>query len=227
MTTRSRPLLAALFDLDGTLVDSLSDIAASMNHVLATLGHVQHEERAIQGFIGEGARHLVAQAMPKGTSEAAIDDALARYKERYRTHLLVHTRPFDGIGAMLERLASRGVKLGVVTNKPHRAAEHMCLELFGAERFGVVLGESEGRKKPDPRIALDAAAALDVPPDRCAFVGDTHIDVKTAHAAGMRSVGVSWGLRPRSELEDAGAMDIVDSVAALEALLSSQASTSR
>lgn len=215
----SRRIEAALFDLDGTLVDSLADIAASMNHVLAQLGHPQHDEPTLQGFIGEGARHLVAQSLPIGTSEAAIDDALERYKARYREHLLVHTRPFEGIEAMLAALASAGIRLGVVTNKPHRAAAHMTAALFGPERFGVVLGESHGRKKPDPRIALDAAQALGVAPEKCAFIGDTHIDVKTAHAAGMISVGVSWGLRPRSELVEAGAMHVVDRVDALTALL--------
>jgi phosphoglycolate phosphatase len=215
----SRRIEAALFDLDGTLVDSLADIAASMNHVLAELGHAQHDEITLQGFIGEGARHLVARSLPAGASEAAIDDALARYKARYRTHSLVNTRPFDGILAMLDALAARGIQLGVVTNKPHRAAEHMTAELFGEGRFGVVLGESPGRKKPDPQIALDAASELGVAPEACAFIGDTHIDIETAHAAGMRSIGVSWGLRPRSELEGAGAMDIVDRVEQLTALL--------
>jgi len=218
-SVRSGPIEAALFDLDGTLVDSLTDIAASMNHVLSELGHPQHDEATLQGFIGEGARHLVAQSLPANTSDPAIDDALDRYKARYRTHLLVNTRPFEGTLAMLDALAARGIKLGVVTNKPHRAAEHMTTALFGKERFGVVLGESPGRKKPDPQIALDAAMALGVAPENCAFIGDTHIDIETAHAAGMRSVGVSWGLRPRSELEAAAAMHIVDQVEELTSLL--------
>ena len=215
----SRRIEAALFDLDGTLVDSLADIAASMNHVLSELAFPQHDEVTLRGFIGEGARHLVAKALPSNTSEQAIDDALVQYKARYREHLLDNTRPFDGTLAVLDALAAHGIQLGVVTNKPHRAAVYMAAELFGEDRFGVVLGESPGRKKPDPQIALDAAIALGVDPAACAFIGDTHIDIETAHAAGMRSVGVSWGLRPRSELVAAGAMDIVDRVEQLTTLL--------
>lgn len=207
---------AVLFDLDGTLVDSLSDIAASMNHVLALLGHPPHDLDAIRSFVGEGARHLVAQSLPAGSSEAAIDHALALYKERYRSHLIVETKPYAGIEALLARLASRGVQLGVVTNKPHAAAGALVSTLFTPQRFSVVIGEEVGKpRKPHPGPALAAATALGVAPSATCFVGDTSVDIETGRAAGMTTIGVTWGFRDRSELLEAGAQHLVASVGEL------------
>jgi phosphoglycolate phosphatase len=211
---------AILFDLDGTLVDSLTDIAASLQHVLASLGLPTHSLEAVRGFVGEGARHLVQSALPPGSTEADVDRALALYKERYRTHLVVATRPYEGLPALLASLVRRDVALGVVTNKPHAPAEELVARLFAPRSFGVVVGDRPGRaRKPDAAPALEAAAALGVPPERCLFVGDTAIDVRTAHAAGMTSVGVTWGLRDRDELDEARAHHVVTSVPELAALL--------
>lgn len=216
---------AVLFDLDGTLVDSLADIAASMNHVLKELGHPTHSEEAIRHFVGEGARHLVSRAMPAASSEAAIDHALVAYKERYRSHLVVSTRPYDGIVALLAALRAEGKLLGVVTNKPHPAAQRMVAELFLPGVFGVVLGEEHNKpRKPDPAPALEAAGALGVARESCVFVGDTAVDMHTGRAANMVAVGVSWGFRGRDELVAAGAHHVVKSVAELSSLLLSSTS---
>lgn len=205
---------AVLFDLDGTLVDSLGDIAASMNHVLLELGHPVHDRASIRSFVGEGARHLVARSLPSGSSEAAIDHALALYKARYRSHLIVETKPYDGIEALLSTLAQRGVRLGVVTNKPEAAAIAMVKTLFGEGRFGVVIGEDPTKpRKPHPGPALEAARALEVAPSACCFVGDTSVDIETGRAAGMTTIGVTWGFRDADDLE--GADHVVSSVRAL------------
>jgi phosphoglycolate phosphatase len=218
---------AVLFDLDGTLVDSLADIAASMNHVLGQLGHPTHSEEAIRHFVGEGARHLVSRSMPERSSEAAIDHALVAYKERYRSHLVVSTRPYEGIVPLLSALRSQGTRLGVVTNKPHPAAQKMVDQLFASGSFGVVLGEEHNKpRKPDPAPALEAASVLGVAKERCVFVGDTSVDMHTARAANMVAVGVTWGFRGRDELVAAGAHHVVESVPALSSLLLGASSSS-
>lgn len=200
---------AVLFDLDGTLVDSLDDIAASLNHALTETGHPAHEREAIRRFVGDGARALIQRALAAGTPEAELDRVLSSYQARYRSHLVVATKPFDGIVPLLTGLSAQGVRLGVVTNKPDAPARAMVEQLFAPGTFGVVVGEAAGRpKKPSPAPALEAAAALGVLPADVAFVGDSPVDVQTALAAGMRAVAVAWGLRSVEELIAAGAHDV-------------------
>jgi len=200
---------AFLFDMDGTLVDSLADIGGSMNHVLASFDLEAHPIDAYRSMVGEGARSLIEKALPAGR-EALRDEALARYRARYATHMIAASRPYEGVIALLDALAARGDRLAVVTNKPHAAAVAIAESLFGQGTFALVVGEREGlAKKPDPAPALFAAAAMGIDPAACVFVGDTAIDVRTARAARMASVGVLWGFRDRQELEDAGADRIV------------------
>jgi phosphoglycolate phosphatase len=203
---RPRRFDAVLFDLDGTLVDSLADIAASVNHVLAELGHPVLDLDTIRGHVGDGARALVARSLPAGIEGDAVDAALVRYQARYRSHLVVHTRPFAGIEPLLAGLRAAGVRLGVVTNKPEGPARALVAHLFAAGTFDVVIGEGPLRpKKPSPEPALFAASALGAAPARTAFVGDSAVDVETGRAAGMTAIGVAWGLRPAEELVAAGA----------------------
>jgi phosphoglycolate phosphatase len=200
---------AFLFDMDGTLVDSLADIGGSMNHVLETLGLPVHPIEAYRLMVGEGARSLIEKALPPGR-EALRDEALARYRARYATHMIAASRPYDGVVALLEALRARGDALAVVTNKPHAAAVAIADSLFGDRTFAIVVGEREGlAKKPDAAPALLAAREIGVAPGACVFVGDTAIDIHTARAAGMTSVGVLWGFRDRAELEGARADHVV------------------
>lgn len=200
---------AFLFDMDGTLVDSLADIGGSMNHVLRELGFPEHPIDAYRTMVGEGAGSLVAQALPPGR-EALRHDALARYRAHYAVNMVAASRPYAGIPALLEALAARGDRLGVVTNKPQGPASAIVDALFPAGTFGVVVGEREGvPRKPSPAPALLAAEALGASASACIFVGDTSVDILTARAAGMRSVGVLWGFRDRAELEEAGADHVV------------------
>lgn len=209
---------AILFDLDGTLVDSLEDIADALNAALRDSGYPTHPVAAYRQMVGDGARELVRRAVPSDAREAAgegfdqlFDQLFARYREHFHRHLVVHTRPYDGIDAMLEALRGLGLALGVVTNKPHGAAREVVERVFSEGTFELVLGQREGiPHKPDPAGLREALAALGAEADAALFVGDSDVDVEAARRAGTRSVGVSWGFRGRAELARAGADHLVD-----------------
>ena len=207
---------AAIFDLDGTLVDSLADIAAAMNWALAHHGLPTHPEAAYRDFVGEGVRELVrrsaglapaAARLEAPGPEAALQAALLEsYRGHYAAHLLDRTRPFPGMPDLLARLAGGGVRLGVLSNKADAFTRQLVEALFPGQAFGAVYGERPGvARKPDPAAALALAAELGVAPGACAFVGDTPVDMKTARAAGMHAVGVTWGFRGAEELRAHGA----------------------
>ena len=197
-----------LFDMDGTLVDSLSDIGNAMNVVLASYGFPQHAIETYKTLVGDGARSLVEKSLP-GDAKHLTTEALVRYKARYATHLVVESKPYEGIVALLTELSAQGAKLGVVTNKPHDAAVDVMTKLFPEFHFDIVLGQKEGMPhKPDPSGALLAAKALGTQPSETFFVGDTDTDMKTATNAGMIAVGVLWGFRDEAELRAHGAHHI-------------------
>ncbi|WP_309888128.1 HAD family hydrolase [Archangium sp.] len=199
------PPRAALFDLDGTLVDSLQDIREAMNHALALHGLPVHPLSDYRRFVGEGVRVLVARAVPTGREDvhAAV---LAAYQAHYAEHHLKHTRPYPGVLGVLSRLAGEGVKLAVLSNKPDAATRKLVAALLPDVPFGAVYGERTGvPRKPDPTAALGIATELGVEPGDCAFIGDTAVDMDTARAAGMYSVGVTWGFRDVEELQAHGA----------------------
>lgn len=198
-------LPAALFDLDGTLLDSLHDIGAAMNHALAAQGLPPHPLADYRRFVGEGVRVLVSRAVPAG-HDALHAPVLAAYKAFYAEHQLDHTRPYPGVAELLARLRREGVKLAVLSNKPDADTKRLVEALLPDVRFGAVYGERAGvPRKPDPTSALAVAAELGVAPGDCAFIGDTAVDMDTARAAGMYGVGVTWGFRDAEELQAHGA----------------------
>ncbi len=202
---------AALFDLDGTLLDTLDDIADSLNRALATMGVTAHPRDAFRYFVGDGVRMLAARALPEGRrDDRAIDELLARYRDEYAAGWNRKTRVYDGIPAMLDALAAHGLRLGVLSNKPHDMTV-LCVKAYLARwPFAIVLGQREHvARKPDPTAALEAAAAMDTPPARVLYLGDTATDMDTARAAGMFAAGCTWGFRPESELREHGAHAIV------------------
>ncbi len=202
---------AALFDLDGTLLDSLHDIGEAMNHALATQGLPVHPLADYRRFVGEGVRVLVARAVPQGR-EDSHEAVLASYKAFYAEHLLDHTRPYPGVREVLARLRGEGVKLAVLSNKPDAATRQLVAALLPEVRFGAIYGERAGvPRKPDPTAALGIAAELGVEPGDCAFIGDTAVDMETARAAGMYGVGVTWGFRGVEELQAHGARALAHS----------------
>jgi phosphoglycolate phosphatase len=196
---------AVLFDLDGTLVDSLADIAAAMNHALAAHGRPPHGADRYRAAIGGGAVDLVAKLV--AAPEPGLRDAVLRgFRARYDAHLVVATAPYPGVVAMLDALAARRVPLAIVSNKPEAWTARMAEAIFPG-RFAAVLGQSSARPaKPHPAMLLAAAGALGVAAARCAYVGDTGIDLAAARAAAMLPVGVRWGFRP-DELAGAHTLD--------------------
>ena len=198
-------LRGAIFDLDGTLADTLVDIASSMNRVLRELGLPTHEPTAYKAFVGAGVPVLAERALPDDelSRKRAVVDA---FRASYAEHMLDSTRPYEGIDALLADLDRRGVRLAVLSNKPDDLTKTMVHRLFGRDRFRVVLGQRQGApRKPDPTVAIEIAGLLEVDPADCLLVGDSLIDMETARSAGMLPVGVLWGFRGRQELVDHGA----------------------
>jgi phosphoglycolate phosphatase len=189
---------AIVFDLDGTLVDSLDDIAGHLNTALVESGFPARTRDEIRGWVGHGAGYLVARAVGDADHASAV---LARYRDHYRASPFGRTHVFAGLDVALDALAGRGRVLGVLSNKPHELVVKIAEHLLARWPFGAVVGEQPGRaRKPDPDAVLALAQELGVPPDRCAYVGDSEVDVATARNAGMTGVAVTWGLRDASAL---------------------------
>lgn len=208
-----------LFDLDGTLLDSLSDLAASVNHILRERGYPIHTEAAVRTFIGNGVVHLLTCALPAGTSEQEIADAVAAFRAHYQVHMQDATAPFAGIPELLDALLLSGCRLGVVSNKPDPAVKALCAHWFG-DRLSTAIGERAGvRRKPAPDTLLCAMAELGADPATTVYVGDGETDVITAREAGVPCISVTWGYRDREALAAEGAITFADTPSALRALL--------
>jgi phosphoglycolate phosphatase len=208
-----------IFDLDGTLADTLRDLADSLNWALARQGLPAGSFEQIRGWVGDGVAMLIRRAAPKA-GEGAHQQIAADLAVRYRQHCLDTTRPFPGIESAIDRLRSAGLRTGVLSNKNHDFTVQIVEALFGQGRFEVVRGYRDGRpRKPDPAVALEIARGWGLPPGDVAFVGDTRVDVETARSAGMRAVAVGWGFRPREELEAAQPNALIDSPDQLPAAL--------
>ncbi len=203
---------AVVFDLDGTLLDTLADIAEAANRVLVKHGWPAHERDAYRQFVGEGVRVLFERSLPPDacTGErvaACADDFRAVYAECWN----VHTRAYDGVAELLAALASRRVRLAVLSNKPDNFTKACVREYFSNLPFEMVLGQRDGvPRKPDPAGAAEIAAAMGLAPSRFLYVGDTAVDMQTAIAAGMFPVGVLWGFRPLAELQAGGARALLE-----------------
>jgi phosphoglycolate phosphatase len=203
---------AVIFDLDGTLLDTLADIADAVNRVLTANGYPQHPVEAYRWFVGDGSAMLVKRALPPNDRNAEkVHDCLERFIADYNQNWHRNTAPYQGIIDLLVRLQARQLKLAVVTNKPHRFTGKMMAHYFPKTPFDPILGQREGvPKKPDPAQALAAAQQMQAAPRDCLFVGDSGVDIETARRAGMGAIGAGWGFRPPSELRDAGADHIID-----------------
>ncbi len=203
---------AVVFDLDGTLADTLADIGGAMNRTLAKHGYPTHTLDAYRDFIGEGVRTLAVRALPAGARhDAGIDQLVVEYRAEYQAHMLDETQIYEGVPELLDALTARKIMLAVLSNKSDAATRPLVEQLFARWKFAAIAGERQGiPRKPDPTSALEIARMCGLPPGACAFVGDTRIDMATARAAGMRAVGVTWGFRDRAELEGAGADRVID-----------------
>ena len=205
------PINAILFDLDGTLLDTLDDLAESANRVLAQAGLPTHTHSAYRQFIGDGSRMLVTRAIPEDhRTPDRIEVLLTRFKDDYSRHWKTATRPYPGINDLLRELVRRGIPRAVVTNKPHAFAEDCVHHFFADTPFQMVWGQKNGVPlKPHPLPALEAAKHLQVATGECLLLGDSDVDMQTARAAGMLPVGAAWGFRPVAELTAAGAVRVV------------------
>ena len=205
--------IAVIFDLDGTLLDTLGDIAAAVDHVLREDGLPTHDLGAYRAMVGQGSAHLISSALPQSKRDQATA-YLRRFRARYDAHLVEQTVPFDGIEALLADLSDNDVPLAVLSNKPHAPTRRLVEALFDDGLFVDVVGQRpEFPLKPDPTTALLLRKALGVPAGQCLFVGDTEVDVQTALSAGMHAIAVTWGFRDRDALADAH--HIVDDVTGL------------
>jgi phosphoglycolate phosphatase len=201
---------AVIFDLDGTLADTLKDLADATNWALAQFNLPPHPLESYRYLVGEGRTQLCRKALPPDRQD--LTDEIARLMtEYYGKHCFDYTRPYPGIVAMLTKLSALGVKLTVLSNKPQNFVELTMKKLFGEFHFEVVLGDKPDLpRKPDPAGAILIAQQLELAPEKIAYVGDTSTDMQTATRAGMPAVGVSWGFRDRKELLEHGAKIIVD-----------------
>lgn len=212
---------AFIFDLDGTLVDTLGDIAAVMNGFLQSKSWPGHSVEAYRMMVGRGLANLIRAAVPP--EQADFADGL--YDEVFGVYQAMgvgDSRPYPGAAETLGELAGRGVKLAVVSNKPDAITRYMVETLFPRVPFSLIRGGLDGvPAKPHPASALEAATACGAAPSECAFVGDSDVDMKTALAAGMLPVGAAWGFRGREELRSAGAAVILDAITEALPLLAS------
>jgi phosphoglycolate phosphatase len=211
MWSKPMDVRAVLFDLDGTLLDTLADIASAANEVLERHGLPAHPAEAYRRFIGDGVAMLFRRALPPEHAEPErVARCVADFREAYGRGWNVHTRPYAGISELLDALVSRGLGLTLLSNKPDDFTR-LCASAYLARwPFRAVLGQREGTpRKPDPAGALEIVHRLGVPAGQFLYVGDSAVDMETARRAGMRPVGVSWGFRPAEELWAAGAEAVI------------------
>ncbi|MBO5495959.1 MAG: HAD family hydrolase [Oscillospiraceae bacterium] len=210
---------AVLFDMDGTVLDTLDDLASATNHSLEHFGFPAVSREKVAASLGNGAAHLIRCCAPAGTGEDQIQQMLAFYKPWYDAHCQDQTRPYPGILPLMERLRERGVKQAIISNKPDTAVQELAAQFFPG-LLELALGESPRvRRKPNPDAVLAAAEDMGVPAADCVYVGDTEVDLETAKNAGMACIAVTWGFRSREQLLSAGATCLAETAEELEALL--------
>jgi phosphoglycolate phosphatase len=198
---------AVLFDLDGTLIDSLADVADSCNRILAAHGYPPHPYDAYRYFIGDGVENLLLRALPpEARAEPGLSQCMAAYNADYAQSWHIKTRPYPGILELLDAAKVKGLRLAVLSNKPHHFTLQCVQEILGGHRFDTVLGASDQfPHKPNPAAALHIARGMNLSSDQFMYLGDTATDMQTAIAAGMYPLGALWGFRTEEELRAAGA----------------------
>lgn len=204
---------AAIFDMDGTLTDTLEDLHDSVNEMLAHYNFPPRTLDEVRQFVGNGARKLMIRALPAAQSadEKFVDTALAYYDGCYARNCLNKVKPYEGIMTLLAALEAKKIPLGICTNKQHFAAVDIAEKVLAPIKFSAVSGDELNQpRKPDPTRALAIAKKIAVAAEDVAYFGDTAVDIQTALNAGFLAVGVTWGFRPRSELVNSGAQVIVD-----------------
>ncbi len=204
---------ACIFDLDGTLTDTLESLTYSVNTTLSELGLGQITEDQCKAFVGSGARKLIERSI-KATGDPKadrLDEAMEVYGRIFKKYCTYHVAPYDGIAGMLEELQRLGIQLAVLSNKPHLQTKDVVAAFFHEGTFTKVYGQQEGiPRKPDPTALHMILDELQVEREECLYIGDSDVDMQTGAAAGVTSVGVSWGFRARDVLAENGATYVVD-----------------
>jgi phosphoglycolate phosphatase len=215
---------AVLFDLDGTLLDTLEDLADSVNAVLASLGYPSHPVDAYRYFVGDGVETLMRRTLPPeaAADEALLERAMDLQRAEYRTRWHVKTRPYPGVPELLAELERRNVRMAILSNKPDPAVGEVVRHYFAAVHFEIVRGAKPGVPvKPDPGSALQVAGEMGIGPVDFIYLGDTNTDMRTALGAGMLPVGALWGFRTEKELRESGAARLIARPGDLVGLLKS------
>ena len=202
---------AVIFDLDGTLLDTLEDLADAMNRTLEKKGFPSHPVEAYRYFVGNGAAKLVSRALPpERQNEHLTAECLKAFLEAYDRNWNRKTKPYDGVPELLDALTLKEIPMAVFTNKPHEFAQRCVREFLAKWKFGAVFGQRKGYPiKPDPTVPYEIAGMLNSPPEQVLYLGDSDADMYTAVNAGMLPVGALWGFRPGEELRDAGAAALI------------------
>lgn len=201
----------AVFDLDGTVLNTLDDLADSVNHTMQAYSFPVRTRDEVRRFVGNGVPLLIERAVPAGTDPEIRARCLADFKAHYEKNMYNKTGPYPGIPEMLAALRARGVKMAIVSNKFDAAVKGLCRRFYG-EYIQVAIGESPNvRKKPAPDSVFTALRELGSAPERALYIGDSDVDVQTAKNAGLTSVAVTWGFRDRNLLKREGAQYIIDS----------------
>lgn len=202
-----------IFDLDGTLVNTIADLADSVNHALQTLGYPAQPYEKFPYFVGNGIYKLIERALPpESRDEQTIRSVKAVFMDYYMLHNTDKSTVYDGVGELLQALAGKGVALAIASNKVHEATVAMIARLFPGIGFACVLGQRDGvPTKPNPAIVAEILQTASATPSETLYVGDSGVDMQTAHNAGITAVGVTWGLRPVEELRQNAADIIIDS----------------
>ena len=200
-----------IFDLDGTLTDTLADLKNSVNFAMRKFGFPERTIDEVRAFVGNGVKRLIDLSVPENTDPETAAECLAVFKEHYKENSLVLTKPYDGIIPMLQRLKKEGIKTAVVTNKMHEAAADI-VNLFFGDLIGVTIGQIDGAaQKPQPDGIYKVLEKLGVSKEKAVYVGDSEVDCITAKNAGIPCIGVTWGFRSKEILLENGADYIINS----------------
>ena len=200
-----------IFDLDGTLLDTLNDLHASCNYALRTHGMPERSVEEVRQFVGNGVRKLMERAIPNGLDNPLFEETLQTFRQHYLLHNLDTTRPYPGIMEMLGKLKEQGKNIAVVSNKFYTATQDLCKHFFG-DTIQVAIGEREDiKKKPAPDTVLEALRQLQATKQDAVYVGDSDVDVETAHNSGIPCISVLWGFRSKSFLLSHGATTFIES----------------
>jgi len=206
-----------LFDMDGTLLDTLDDLRDGVNLVLQRRGYPLRTTEEICAFVGNGARQLIRLALPEGTEETEVESVLEEYREWYKVNYCTKTRPYAGVEAILSSLQAQGIKAAVVSNKPDATTKKLAEQFFpGLPAFGQ---RDDIPKKPAPDMVWNALQVLGGTAQEAVYVGDSEVDVETARNAKLPLIAVSWGFRTKEQLQAAGAQTSVDTAEELLATL--------